>query len=235
VLETSSSIGAVFSDAIVVDSALRPLDYRLWETISFGSRDQKLVSEAKGFDVLLNRNVVTGATLTFRSALRRLVLPISPHWVHDGWIALIVAAHQEIAAVAEPLIYYRQHDQQQIGARRVGIRTKIALILGDPRYASAWRHFLRPTAEQFTAIEARLTSALTEGNFTDTTRMARLKEKILHLRARETLQTRLWMRSSVVLREIVRGRYHSYSGGWESAICDLLRGAEGPWLSNRIP
>ncbi|CAN5265108.1 N/A [soil metagenome] len=232
-LESSSSIGAVFSDAVVVDSDLRPLGYRLWEASYFGSRDQKRVNGGKGYDVLLNRNVVTGATLAFRANLRKLILPLSPSWVHDGWIALIVAAHRDIAAVPEPLIYYRQHEEQQIGARRMGIGTKVALVLGDPRYASAWRHFLRPTAEQFIQVERHFTSVLTDGYHIDATRMDLLKEKILHLQARETLPTRLWMRSHFVLRELTRGHYHSYSGGWESAIWDLLRGAVRPWVSDR--
>lgn len=228
VLDASSSIGAVFSDAVVVDSTLRPLGYRLWETSWFGSRDQKLVNEGQGFEVLLSRNVVTGATLAFRSALKKFILPISPCWVHDGWIALLIAAHCDIAPVAEPLIYYRQHEQQQVGAMHIGVGTKISLVVGGGHQGSARGHSHRPTAEQYAEIEKHVESILVEGYRINATQRDRLGEKIRHLKARETLPAGLYGRSTVVLPELARGRYHSYSAGWESAIWDLLRGRCAP-------
>jgi glycosyltransferase involved in cell wall biosynthesis len=223
VLEASSLIGAVFSDALVVDSTLRPLGYRLWESRWFGSRDQKRLHEGQGFEVLLSRNVVTGATLAFRSALRKSVLPIPPCWVHDGWIALIVSAHSDIVAVTEPLIYYRQHEQQQVGARRIGIGAKISLVLEASRRGSAMGHDHRPTAQQYTEIGKHFRSTRIGEDAIDALRMNRLEEKIRHLTIRETLPTGLFRRSAVILPELAQGRYHSYSAGWESAIWDLLR------------
>ena len=36
--------------------------------------------------------------------------------IHDGWIALTIAAVADVVAIEEPLIQYRQHGRQQIGA-----------------------------------------------------------------------------------------------------------------------
>jgi len=69
---------------------------------------------------------VTGAAMAFRSRFHDLVLPLRepgggrygwPEWglIHDGWIALMIAATAEVVPVAEPLIKYRQHAGQQLG------------------------------------------------------------------------------------------------------------------------
>src|SRR5688500_18488634 len=68
--------GLVFSDAEVVDERLRPLGYRLWESVGFDRAHQRLVSGGRALDVLLPGWTVTGATLAFRSRFRNLVLEI---------------------------------------------------------------------------------------------------------------------------------------------------------------
>src|SRR3954463_12287948 len=77
---------------------------------------------------LVPGRIVTGATMAFRSTFRALVLPtpegIAP-MIHDGWIALAIAAGADVAFVDEPLVAYRLHAGQQIGSpagnrRRLG-------------------------------------------------------------------------------------------------------------------
>jgi hypothetical protein len=89
----------------------------LWESASFASESQELIKQSNVFQALLRGNVVTGATLAFRSTLRRLVLPIPDETIlqHDAWIALIVSAVAPLFFLNEPLIKYRQHAGQQIG------------------------------------------------------------------------------------------------------------------------
>src|SRR5918997_119590 len=93
------SVGLVFTDAELVDERLR-------------------VRRGRALDVLLPGWSVTGATMAFRADFRDLVLDIPEDLalIHDGWIALMVAAVSEIDYIAEPLIQYRQHPRQQVGA-----------------------------------------------------------------------------------------------------------------------
>ncbi len=107
-----------FSDAECVDERLCPLGYSMWQSLPGGQVFQRIVDDGRLFERLLQANVVTGATMAFRAKYRDLILPIPEHWVHDAWISLLIAAVARCASSAEPLIAYRQHGRQQIGAWR---------------------------------------------------------------------------------------------------------------------
>jgi len=70
---------------------------------------------------LLVQNNVTGCTLLMNTALRRLVVqhgtPSSMH-MHDWFIALTAAAFGHIVFVDAPLVNYRQHGVNVMGASR---------------------------------------------------------------------------------------------------------------------
>lgn len=118
---SSPQTGLVFSDGEVVDENLVRLGSLSTNFHDDGRTD---IEEQNVFKALLRRNLVTGATLAFRSNLSRLVLPIPRHTIfqHDAWIALIVAAVARVTFISEPLIKYRQHPGQQIGASIAGTR-----------------------------------------------------------------------------------------------------------------
>ena len=113
----SASTGAVFTNADVVDADLHPLGFSLWESESFGPPIRKAFEKGNPFLLLLRRNIVTGATMAFRSEFRNLVLPISRYWIHDAWIALLICSAAKISFIDEKLILYRQHATNQIGTR----------------------------------------------------------------------------------------------------------------------
>ena len=100
-----------------MDEQLKPLGYRLWKRYGFGPARQRRLLEGRAFEVLLDKNAVTGATLAFRSWLKRWVVPIPPGWMHDAWIAVVTAAVSDLSLVEEPLILYRQHAHNLIGGR----------------------------------------------------------------------------------------------------------------------
>jgi len=117
---SAPEIGLVFTNAKVVDEDLQTLS-----NLSDAFSEKIPAGEpAWIFQSLLPGNLVTGATLAFRSSLRRLVLPIPGDTIlqHDGWIALIIAAIAPVIFLKEPLIKYRQHGEQQIGVSIAGTR-----------------------------------------------------------------------------------------------------------------
>jgi len=118
---SSPRTGLVFSDAEIVDEHLVELG-GLWTNFDDAGRTD--IEKQNVFKALLRRNLVTGATLAFRPNLRRLVLPIPTDTIfqHDAWIALIIAAVARVTFISEPLIKYRQHPGQQIGASIAGTR-----------------------------------------------------------------------------------------------------------------
>jgi glycosyltransferase involved in cell wall biosynthesis len=114
-MERDSSLGGVFSDAELIDATSARLNKCLWGSIQFRHGEQKRLQEGRAIDILLRRNVVTGATLMVRASLRPQFLPIPEIWVHDGWIAWMLVLHSKLRLIEQSLIEYRIHPSQQAG------------------------------------------------------------------------------------------------------------------------
>jgi len=118
-MENDPELGGVFSDAELMDVSSKRLGKQLWDSIQFGSGEQKQFQAGHGVDILLKRNVVTGATLMVRASRRPQFLPVPNIWVHDGWIAWMLVIHSQLRLIDEPLIQYRIHPNQQVGIESV--------------------------------------------------------------------------------------------------------------------
>jgi glycosyltransferase involved in cell wall biosynthesis len=106
--------GLVFSDADIIDDQNRLQQGTLWQRLGFaGKRMQDLL--AGQFVVLAKHRFVTGATVMFRADLRDRCLPVSPGWIHDEWITLVIATLSDLRPIDQPLIRYRLHGAQQVG------------------------------------------------------------------------------------------------------------------------
>ena len=106
--------GLVFSDADIIDDQNRLQGRTLWQRLGFtGKRKQDLL--AGRFVVLAKHRFVTGATMMFRAVLRDRCLPVSPGWIHDEWITLVIATLSDLRPIDQPLIRYRLHGAQQVG------------------------------------------------------------------------------------------------------------------------
>jgi len=208
-------VGAVFTDAEVVNEYLRPMGYRLWESKGFSPAEQKKVFRGRAFEVLLKHNVVTGATMAFRSDFRKFFSPVPASWVHDGWIALIIAAYADLVIVHEPLIKYRQHLNQQLGAVKKGFY-KQAIMSRQTDAKTYISHYDR----YMSALERLLKNY----NLYPCNReaLSHLEEKLKHLKVRSNMPARKLLRLPAILKELVTLRYFRYSNGWKSAARDLL-------------
>ena len=203
-----------FSDALLVDPARRPLGGRLWQTLRFGRREQQAVNAGRALDVLLRRNVVTGATMAFRADHRDLLLPIPEGWVQDGWFALLLAAVAGCVAVPEPLVEYRQHPGQQIGARRRSLYEEYLRVRGrGPAEFEAVAASYAAARDRLLAFRDRLR---------DCRALERLERKIEHFRAKARMRAHRALRLPLVTRELACGRYARYSTGWRSLAQDLF-------------
>ncbi len=211
VMQAQPQAALAFSDADVVDAQAQPLGYRLWQTSRFSVLEQQQITQGKALAVLVRRNVITGSAMVFRSCYKDLLLPISPLWVHDGWIALLLACQYDITLIAEPLIQYRQHGQNQIGAVRKPWykrrASRVDYLVRRDKYQAVRQRLLERAHPS-----ARLTSALTQ-----------VEAKAAHLEARDHLNRALLMRFPIALAELFSGHYHRYSGGTASFLRDLWR------------
>lgn len=113
--EQDPDLGGLFTDARLIDHDSHCTGDFLWSTLSFTAREQEAFKTGSGASILLHRSVVTGATLMIRSNTRKLFMPISNKWVHDGWIAWMLSVCSKLHPLADPLISYRLHANQQCG------------------------------------------------------------------------------------------------------------------------
>lgn len=82
---------------------------------------------------LLLGNSVTGCATLVNAALLRCALPMPTVAMHDWWLAQCAAAFGEVVFLDEPLVLYRQHGRNVVGAR--GLLARAGTILRTPR---AW-------------------------------------------------------------------------------------------------
>ncbi len=210
----SPGAGLVFTDAEVVDESLRPIGYRLWQSKGFNQVEQEKIYKGKAVQVLLKHNVVTGAAMAFRAEFRELFMPIPPNWVHDGWIALIIAACADLAMIHEPLIQYRQHLNQQIGAAKKGFIKQLAMA-----HRTEPNTYFNQLNRYEVARDRLLANIIAVHNHKY---ISQLEAKMDHLTVRGNMSRGKLRRLFLVLKELISFRYHYFSCGWKSAAKDIL-------------
>lgn len=204
--------GFVFSNADVVDGERQKLGYTLWQSVRFTPAQQQQVNRGQATAVLLRHPVVTGATMAFRSSFRDLVLPIGEGWIHDEWIAFLIAAQARAIAISEPLMQYRRHDTNQVGAEDVKATARLRTALQtDPTV-------YRRRAQQYRVLNDHIAERMPEAQAL----RDRLWQKQAHLTLRGTLPQHGLLRILPVLRECLRGGYTYYSGSLLNAVRDLM-------------
>jgi len=101
----------VHCDLRVVDDALRERHSSYW-------RFAGVYPSRSSLPRLLLKNTIAGCASLANKALVRLALPVPrAALMHDYWLALVACAAGHVGAVEEPLMLYRQHERNTIGAR----------------------------------------------------------------------------------------------------------------------
>lgn len=101
----------VHSDLSVVDASLKTINPSFFEF-------QKISPERDKLNNLLAQNNLTGCTAMFNRKLLNLakIEPVDCA-MHDWWIALLAALFGKTGYIREPLILYRQHGGNKVGAK----------------------------------------------------------------------------------------------------------------------
>jgi len=213
-LRSRTTVSA-FSDADLIGDDSRPINSRLWPTISFSSDEQEHCKNGRTFNVLIRHPVVTGATMAFRRELFDLVTPIPANEIHDRWISFLLAMCGPFEVISEPLMQYRRHDGQQIGPGPMTMEASFeeARNRGTGFYLDEIARFqqIHETVRERKALFPHSEQALQE-----------IARKISHLEHRARLPRVKVARIVPVAGEIVNGNYWRYSGGLTSLAKDLL-------------
>lgn len=208
---------AVFTDGEIVDEALEPLGYGLFDHVRFGAAERAQLAGEGGLTLFLSRCIATGAAMAFRRELRDVALPIPAgrkSMIHDRWIAICAAALSGLRHSDEKLIAYRQHAKQQIGApSHDAAQSRVSLEDMRRRDRAHYReqlHDVRLVAERLGTLD--------RPQVRDT-----LQRWIRHLERRAALPGNRLARLPTVARELANGGYRDFSAGWSSSAKDLLR------------
>ena len=107
----------------------KPIPVLIHSNLRVVSEEKSLIAESfvhyQGLEIERNRftnlvisNVVTGCTVFINEALARKAVPVSKEAImHDWWLSLVASAFGKLVFIDAPLVSYRQHDTNAIGAK----------------------------------------------------------------------------------------------------------------------
>jgi glycosyltransferase involved in cell wall biosynthesis len=116
----------VCSNAEITDSNNNKLGYTLVEALNISRKELHQLNSGQAFDVLLSRNLATGATCLVHKSIYENALPFSDYWLHDEWMAINAAFDGSINFLVTPTINYRQHGNNAVGMLKKNFRRRIS-------------------------------------------------------------------------------------------------------------
>ena len=193
------------SDAHLVDGNLAPLGRSQFQMVRMTDGLRRSLEGHEGFEVLLRRNVVTGATVAFRRELLGIALPFSDCWLHDEWLAIMAAAKGGLRLVDKPLVLYRQHGSNQCGMKPEPLSAQLVQAsVKAPEYSGARR--IRQVMERLGSSGSR--------------RIAHLESALAFEEKRSRLPSSRISRAFSI--GMMAGKYWRHADGARSALKDML-------------
>ncbi|MFA9277651.1 MAG: glycosyltransferase family 2 protein [Rhodoluna sp.] len=209
--QLKAGAGFVFGDAQLVDSSSEPLGHSLFEALSLSASERAgIVSHP--VDVLIKRNIVTGATAAFSRSVFDKAEPFPSGWVHDEWLAMVAALSGEQFDVTESLIGYRQHDSNQIGVKKNTLSTRMAKLRAEG-------------AERNARLLARISSLSERANElgASASALSLIASSVKLQVARSAYPRNRAIRWVPVLGQVITGRYFRVSNGPRDILRDLVQ------------
>lgn len=195
----------VFSNAQIVDKDLKDLKKDLFASNKIKDKDV----EKK----MMQKNIITGATMVINKELKELSLPFSPYIYHDYWIGLTAVLYGRIYICDEKLIKYRQHENNVIGINRISGK-KIINKLNQKE----------TVLEGKLAVDNLLKTTLKNNEFSyNKVAYAKLYEK-MHF-----FNKRLKKCIIIDVMSFFKGEYFEYANGLNSLIKDLILHSFRKW------
>lgn len=104
----------VFSDAVVTDQNLNETYPSFWKSTKI---TPAILNRGRMFEVF---NCAPGCTMMINNKLKPLLFPFpNKAPMHDWWIAIVAQRSGVIDFIDQPLMHYRQHGSNTIGAQEI--------------------------------------------------------------------------------------------------------------------
>lgn len=140
----------LFSDAILIDSKNQIFSHSFFQY-------QGLSPLVFTDDSIIYKNCVQGASCAFNSAMRSLlqdslkVISVDNIYMHDWWLAILAKYYGSYHFIDKPLIAYRQHNNNQIGAFNKKLKY-IHYILKTKHYVSNFIKAIKQNRELYKMV-----------------------------------------------------------------------------------
>ncbi|TFC34533.1 MULTISPECIES: glycosyltransferase family 2 protein [unclassified Cryobacterium] len=202
------------SDALLVGGDGNFLGRTLFTTLGITETEKRDVHQGRAFDVLLRRNIVTGATVMLRRDLVDRARPFPEAWVHDEWLAMVAAATGTVDFLGDTLVDYRQHGGNQIGVTSLDAAGRLSRLQA-PRTQRNARLLAR--AEALDDRAPGLVPVPSDAY------LRLIAAKAAHERARSALPSARLRRVLPVLRQWRTGGYARFGLGPQDVLRDLVQ------------
>jgi len=203
-----------FSDARLIEAKGDLIADSFWAINGFSEGEQKLFIAHKPSLVLFRKAVAAGNSMAVRKDFLRLALPIPEGWCHDEWILALAACLSEIALVMQPMLSYRQHGSQAIGAAGTGVLTRLSR-----RWKRAEARSFADFANDLKKWE-KLEERVNAVGILSSKRKDLLRKKIdFHRRCALYARFRP-LRAFQIVGQLYRGNYTNFVSGFSSALRD---------------
>lgn len=202
------------SDADLVDQDGHSLNCKLFEAFEVSYEELAGVHDGEAFEVLVKRNIVTGATMAIRRSVIANGFDVPHGWIHDEWLAMVAATQGRVDCLEASTIDYRQHGNNQVGARPRGFIERVTG--GSISRADFMARMLARTQSMMDqSASGQLALSVDERRL--------LSERLRHAQLRANLPTTTSARTAAVLSEYASGRYGEFGNGLRSMLSDLFK------------
>jgi glycosyltransferase involved in cell wall biosynthesis len=203
---------AVFTNAYVVDENSKCIDKTLWDSIGYKYKVSDFENK-KIINTMLKKDIVTGATLAFRSSMIEYIIPIDMRYIHDTWIAMLAASQGRLGAIPDKLMKYRVYQNQSLGIKKQTLFNNLTSV-----YASDKKTFLK-NIDKHNSVLNRLHMY----NLESDSGTSEIIQKINFLRNRVDYSNNFFKRLLQIIFVINKGGYFKYSyNGFYSILKDII-------------
>jgi glycosyltransferase involved in cell wall biosynthesis len=120
----------IHSDLCIVDENLQYIHPSMWD---YQRTNPKW---SQNLNISLVQNSITGCTIMINDIAKNISLPIPKYAImHDWWIlASVLKNNGVVSYIEQPLIKYRQHSSNEVGAKRFSIFNLLRKITTINKY-----------------------------------------------------------------------------------------------------
>jgi hypothetical protein len=120
----------IASNALLVDSNGITQHRTQFLELATSTDEIKELNGSAAYRSQLRRNILPGMTFFVRRRFVTAAMPLPEGWMHDDWMATLAACQGSLRVIEQPLVEYRQHDGNVIGAGRRTLLAKVRKVFG---------------------------------------------------------------------------------------------------------